>query len=111
MQNILTGTTSRRRSPSKCGACRRVRAGRRGPGHARRARGVRRAWAKSRPRSSRRDAMSSTLFQATYRALGVLPRRLLYGEINHLFRIWVTGADNPDAEDNCVRRCDALASR
>ena len=46
----------------------------------------------------------STLFQSTYRALGVsMPRRLLYGEINHLFRIWVTGADNLlDDEDKCV---------
>ncbi len=46
----------------------------------------------------------STLFQSTYRALGVpLPRRLLYGVINHLFRIWVTGADNLlDDEDKCV---------
>ena len=46
----------------------------------------------------------STLFQSTYRALGVsMPRRLLYGEINHLFRIWVTGADNLlDGEDKCV---------
>jgi hypothetical protein len=53
--------------------------------------------------SPRRNVFS-TLFQATYRALGVsTPRRLLYGEINHLFRIWVTSADNLlDAEDKCV---------
>jgi len=31
------------------------------------------------------------------------PRRLLYGKLNHLFRIWVTGADNLlDDEDKCV---------
>ncbi|MFA4945736.1 MAG: hypothetical protein WC789_13695 [Lentisphaeria bacterium] len=46
----------------------------------------------------------STLFQATYLALGIPPpRRLLYGKLNHLFRIWVTSADNLlDDEEKCV---------
>lgn len=43
----------------------------------------------------------STLFQAVYGLLDIpLERRLLYGRINYLFRIWVTSADNLlDGED------------
>lgn len=46
----------------------------------------------------------STLFYSIYLALEIpKPRRLLYGKINHLFRIWVTSADNLlDDEDKCV---------
>jgi hypothetical protein len=46
----------------------------------------------------------STLFLSIYHLLGVPPeRRLLFGKLNHLFRIWVTGADNLlDAEDKVV---------
>ncbi len=46
----------------------------------------------------------STLFYSAYLALGIpLPRRMLYGKLNHLFRIWVTSADNLlDGEDKCV---------
>lgn len=46
----------------------------------------------------------STLFQSTYHILGVPPlRRLLYGKLNHLYRVWVTGADNLlDNEDKQV---------
>ncbi len=46
----------------------------------------------------------STLFYSLYLALEIpKPRRLLYGKINHLFRIWVTSADNLlDDEDKCV---------
>ena len=46
----------------------------------------------------------STLFYSAYLALGIpLPRRMLYGKLNHLFRIWVTSADNLlDNEDKCV---------
>ncbi len=53
--------------------------------------------------TSRRNIFS-TLFYLTYMALGIAkPRRLLYGKLNHLFRIWVTGADNLlDEEDKCV---------
>ncbi len=51
-----------------------------------------------------RKNLFSTLFYAVYLALGVSrPRRLLYGQLNHLFRMWVTGADNLlDGEDKCV---------
>lgn len=51
-----------------------------------------------------RRNLFSTLFYSTYLALGVArPRRLLYGKMNHLFRIWVTSADNLlDDEDKCV---------
>lgn len=51
-----------------------------------------------------RKNIFSTLFYSTYLALGILqPRRLLYGKLNHLFRIWVTSADNLlDNEDKCV---------
>ena len=43
----------------------------------------------------------SALFQAVYGYLGISPeRRMLYGRINYLFRIWVTSADNLlDGED------------
>jgi hypothetical protein len=46
----------------------------------------------------------STLFQSVYLMLGIPEdRRLLYGQLNHLFRIWVTGADNLlDQEDKVV---------
>ena len=51
-----------------------------------------------------RKNIFSTLFYATYLALDIpKPRRLLYGKLNHLFRIWVTSADNLlDDEDKCV---------
>ena len=51
-----------------------------------------------------RKNLFSTLFYSTYLALDIpLPRRQLYGKLNHLFRIWVTGADNLlDDEDKCV---------
>ncbi|MBF0569432.1 MAG: hypothetical protein HQL18_01485 [Candidatus Omnitrophica bacterium] len=43
----------------------------------------------------------SALFQAVYGFLNIpLERRMLYGRINYLFRIWVTSADNLlDGED------------
>jgi hypothetical protein len=46
----------------------------------------------------------STLFQSVYHLLKIQPeRRLLYGKLNHLFRIWVTSADNLlDNEDKIV---------
>jgi len=55
-----------------------------------------------------RKNLFSTLFYSTYLALGVAqPRRLLYGKLNHLFRIWVTSADNLlDDEDKCVLPLD-----
>ncbi|MEI6563533.1 MAG: hypothetical protein WCO42_04400 [bacterium] len=48
-----------------------------------------------------RRNLFSTLFQSTYHVLEVAPeRRILYGSINYLFRIWVTSADNLlDQED------------
>jgi hypothetical protein len=51
-----------------------------------------------------RRNLFSTLFYSVYLALGVSkPRRMLYGKLNHLFRMWVTSADNLlDAEDKCV---------
>ncbi len=51
-----------------------------------------------------RKNLFSTLFYSTYLALDIpKPRRLLYGKLNHLFRIWVTSADNLlDNEDKCV---------
>jgi hypothetical protein len=51
-----------------------------------------------------RKNIFSTLFYAAYLALDIpQPRRLLYGKLNHLFRIWVTSADNLlDNEDKCV---------
>ena len=56
------------------------------------------------PFYSVRKNIFSTLFYATYLALGIpRPRRHLYGALNHLFRIWVTSADNLlDGEDKCV---------
>ena len=37
----------------------------------------------------------STLFQSVYHLLDISPpRRRLYGQINYLFRLWVTSADN-----------------
>ena len=51
-----------------------------------------------------RKNLFSTLFYSIYLVLGVpKPRRTLYGKLNHLFRIWVTSADNLlDDEDKCV---------
>ena len=51
-----------------------------------------------------RKNIFSTIFYSTYLALDIpQPRRLLYGKLNHLFRIWVTSADNLlDDEDKCV---------
>ena len=51
-----------------------------------------------------RKNLFSTLFHATYLTLEIpRPRRMLYGKLNHLFRIWVTSADNLlDGEDKCV---------
>ncbi len=51
-----------------------------------------------------RKNIFSTLFYSAYLALDIpQPRRLLYGKLNHLFRIWVTSADNLlDNEDKCV---------
>jgi hypothetical protein len=55
-----------------------------------------------------RKNIFSTLFYSTYLALDIpQPRRLLYGKLNHLFRIWVTSADNLlDNEDKCVLPLD-----
>lgn len=46
----------------------------------------------------------STLFQSVYHLMNIEePRRLFYGKLNHLFRIWVTSADNLlDNEDKIV---------
>lgn len=46
----------------------------------------------------------STLFQSVYHLLGIKKeRRELYGKLNHLFRTWVTSADNLlDNEDKVV---------
>ncbi len=43
----------------------------------------------------------STLFQSVYHLMDIpAPRRMLYGKLIHLFRIWVTSADNLlDGED------------
>ena len=51
-----------------------------------------------------RKNLFSTLFHATYLTLEIpRPRRMLYGKLNHLFRIWVTSTDNLlDDEDKCV---------
>ncbi|MEZ4599920.1 MAG: hypothetical protein R2940_09030 [Syntrophotaleaceae bacterium] len=51
-----------------------------------------------------RKNVFSTLFHASYLLLDIpLQRRLLYGKLNHLFRIWVTSADNLlDKEDKVV---------
>lgn len=51
-----------------------------------------------------RKNMFSTLFQSVYHLMDVpAPRRLLYGKLIHLFRIWVTSADNLlDGEDKDV---------
>jgi hypothetical protein len=51
-----------------------------------------------------RKNLFSTLFQSVYHLLKIPEsRRLLYGKINHLFRIWVTSADNLlDNEDKIV---------
>ena len=51
-----------------------------------------------------RKNLFSTLFQSVYHLMDVpAPRRLLYGQLIHLFRIWVTSADNLlDGEDKDV---------
>lgn len=51
-----------------------------------------------------RKNLFSTLFQSVYHLMGIPEdRRLLYGKLNHLFRIWVTSADNLlDHEDKIV---------
>ncbi len=51
-----------------------------------------------------RRNLFSTLFQSVYHLLDLPPaRRLLYGQLIHLFRIWVTSADNLlDDEDKEV---------
>lgn len=51
-----------------------------------------------------RKNLFSTLFQSVYHLLDIpSSRRLLYGKLNHLFRIWVTSADNLlDTEDKIV---------
>jgi hypothetical protein len=51
-----------------------------------------------------RRNLFSTLFQSVYHLLQIRQdRRLLYGKLNHLFRIWVTSADNLlDNEDKIV---------
>ena len=51
-----------------------------------------------------RKNIFSTLFQSVYHLMDIPgPRRLLYGKLIHLFRIWVTSADNLlDEEDKEV---------
>ena len=51
-----------------------------------------------------RKNIFSTLFQSVYHLMDIpAPRRLLYGKLIHLFRIWVTSADNLlDGEDKEV---------
>ncbi len=51
-----------------------------------------------------RRNLFSTLFQSVYHLMDIpSPRRLLYGQLIHLFRIWVTSADNLlDNEDKIV---------
>ncbi|MDD3605192.1 MAG: hypothetical protein PHD86_08415 [Kiritimatiellae bacterium] len=53
---------------------------------------------------SARKNIFSTLFQSAYQLLDIAPvRRHLYGQLIHLFRIWVTSADNLlDDEDKIV---------
>lgn len=53
---------------------------------------------------SLRKNIFSVLFQSMYQLLGISKeRRLLYGKLNHLFRAWVTSADNLlDAEEKVV---------
>jgi len=54
----------------------------------------------------------STIFQSIYHILDIRDeRRLLYGKFNHLFRIWVTSADNLlDNEDKVVIPIDMPGS-
>ena len=51
-----------------------------------------------------RKNIFSTLFQSVYHLMDIPgPRRMLYGKLIHLFRIWVTSADNLlDEEDKEV---------
>lgn len=51
-----------------------------------------------------RKNIFSTLFQSMYHLMGCAPQhRLFYGKLLHLFRIWVTSADNLlDDEDKIV---------
>ncbi len=53
---------------------------------------------------SLRKNVFSTLFQSVYQILNIREeRRILYGKFNHLFRAWVTSADNLlDSEDKIV---------
>lgn len=53
---------------------------------------------------SLRKNIFSTLFQSMYHLMGCAPQhRLFYGKLIHLFRIWVTSADNLlDDEDKVV---------
>lgn len=60
----------------------------------------------------RRKNLFSSLFQATYQILDIDPRRrLLYGKLNHLFRIWVTSADNLLDNENKIVVPLAMAGR
>jgi len=59
-----------------------------------------------------RRNLFSTLFQSVYHLLKIkTSRRLLYGKLNHLFRIWVTSADNLlDNEDKVVVPIEIIGS-
>ena len=59
-----------------------------------------------------RKNIFSTLFQSVYHLMEIpLPRRMLYGKMIHLFRIWVTSADNLlDEEDKVVVPMDMPGS-
>jgi hypothetical protein len=59
-----------------------------------------------------RKNIFSTLFQSVYHLMDVAPpRRMLYGKLIHLFRIWVTSADNLlDEEDKVVVPMDMPGS-
>jgi hypothetical protein len=48
-----------------------------------------------------RKNLFSTLFQSVYHLMGCAPsHRVFYGQLVHLFRIWVTGADNLLDQEN-----------
>lgn len=51
-----------------------------------------------------RKNIFSAIFQSIYQLLGVTAkRRLLYGKLNYLFRVWVTSTDNLlDSEDKLI---------
>jgi hypothetical protein len=59
-----------------------------------------------------RKNIFSTLFQSVYHLMDIPePRRMLYGKMIHLFRIWVTSADNLlDEEDKVVVPMDMPGS-